>query len=292
MYNRFFLILLLWVAPASASVVDRVAAVVDDYVITSGEVDDYLSFQKDVVGKHLDRTQALDALIENTLVHREAERRGLLPNDEDLDAALADIRGRNNLDEGQFVEALRSQGVDYDAYVQQVREQMVRVRVAGRVLRDQMGVDDEALREYYLKNVASYCESPTLRLIHIQVPEEQGREQAEAVRRKVEQTGEVDAVANENRVSDMGYVLVENLAEDVRVALEGLPEGGVSPVVEMRGACNLFYVAERKEGRIRPFEEVRDQIRERYFRDREEELFRIWVDDLKAQAHIVRKPET
>ncbi|MEE8394668.1 MAG: glycoside hydrolase family 65 protein, partial [bacterium] len=38
---------------------------------------------------------------------------------------------------------------------------------------------------------------------------------------------------------------------DVRSALDGLPVGGVSPVVEMGGVCNLFYVAERKEGRIR-----------------------------------------
>lgn len=292
MYKSFVLILLLWVAPASASVVDRVAAVVDDYVITRGEVDEYMAFQKDVVGTQLDRAQALDALIENTLVRREAERRGLLPNEEELDAALADIRGRNKLDLEQFVEALRSQGVEYDTYVQQVREQMVRVRVAGRVLRDRIGVDDEALREYYLKNVASYCESPTVRLIHIQVPEEEGRERAEAVRRRVEQAGEVDGVVPESRVSDMGYVLVENLTGDVRAALEGLPEGGVSPVVEMRGACNLFYVAERKEGRIRPFEEVRDQLREQYFRDQEEELYRVWIEDLKAEAHIVRKPET
>lgn len=292
MVKWFTLILFLWVAPAVASVVDRVAAVVDAYVVTQGEVDDYLAFQNDIVGgPPMDRTQAREALIEKALVEREAERRGLIPSDEELESALADIRDRNKMSEEQFLRALADEGMDFDTYLRQVRDQMVQVKVAGVVVRERMGVGDEALREYYLKNVASYCESPALRLVHIQVPGEQGRERAEELRHRVEQAGAPGAVGDQGRLTDMGYVLVENLSTDVRSALEGLPVGGVSPVVEMGGSCNLFYVAERKDGRIRPFEEVRDQLRENYFRDKEEELFRLWIEDLKAQARIVRKPE-
>ena len=292
MVKWFTLVLLLWVAPAVASVVDRVAAVVDAYVVTRGEVDEHLAFQNDIVGgAPLDRGQALEALIEKALVEREAERRGLIPSDEELQSALTDIRARNKMSEEQFLQALASQGMGFDTYMRQVRDQMVQAKVAGVVVRERMGVGDEALREYYLKNVSSYCESPALRLVHIQVPGEQGRERAEELRSRVEQAGAPDAVGDQGQLTDMGYVLVENLSSDVRSALDGLPVGGVSPVVEMGGACNLFYVAERKEGRIRPFEEVRDQLRESYFRDQEEELFRLWIDDLKAQAYIVRKPE-
>lgn len=292
MVKWFTLILFLWVAPAVASVVDRVAAVVDAYVVTQGEVDDYLAFQNDIVGgPPMDRTQAREALIEKALVEREAERRGLIPSDEELESALAGIRDRNKMSEEQFLRALADEGMDFDTYLRQVRDQMVQVKVAGVVVRERMGVGDEALREYYLKNVASYCESPALRLVHIQVPGEQGRERAEELRHRVEQAGAPGAVGDQGRLTDMGYVLVENLSTDVRSALEGLPVGGVSPVVEMGGSCNLFYVAERKDGRIRPFEEVRDQLRENYFRDKEEELFRLWIEDLKAQARIVRKPE-
>jgi len=265
---------------------------VDDYVVPRGEVDEYLTFQNEIVGgAPLGRVEALEALIERALLEREAELRGLLPSAEDLDAAIEDIRARNGMNEEQFRQALAGQGVEFGAYVSQVRDQMVRMKVVGAVLRERVGVGDEALREYYLKNVASYCESPSLRLVHIQVPGEDQQERAEELRQKVEQSGAPDAVGDQGRVSDMGYVLVENLSADVRAALDGLPVGGVSPVVEMGGGCNLFYVAERREGRIRPFEEVREQLQESYFRDREEELFRLWIDDLKAQAHIVRKPE-
>ena len=37
--------------------------------------------------------------------------------------------------------------------------------------------------------------------------------------------------------------------------------------------------------------EVRDEIRERYQRDKEEELFRRWLDGARDEARIVRKPE-
>lgn len=292
MRKWFTLLLVLWVTPAFAALVDRVAAVVGDYAITQGEVAEYQRFHNDIVGDApVDRAGALELLIEKTLVEREAERRGLLPTDAELAAALADIRARNKMTEEQFRQALASQGLVFESYVRQVRDQMTRAKVAGVVVRERMGVGDEALREYYLKNVANYCESPSLRLVHVQVPEEQGRERAEQLRRQLEQSAEPKIVGDQERASDMGFVLVENLSADVRAALEGVPVGGVSPVVEMGGACNLFFVAERKEGRIRPFEEVRDTLRESYFRDMEEELFSRWIDEQKAQAHIVRQLE-
>ena len=123
-------VLLLWVAPAFASVVDRVAAVVDDYVVTRGEVDDYLMFHNEIIGDaRVDRTQALEALIEKALLEREAERRGLTPTDAELESAVADIRARNQMSEEQFHQVLTRQGMEFDAYVGQVRDQMVKMKV-------------------------------------------------------------------------------------------------------------------------------------------------------------------
>ena len=285
-------LLLLWVTPALASVVESVSVVVDDYVITQGEVDEYVLFQSRIIGRTaFGPEQAKEELIDKVLVEKEAQRRGLIPDDQELQQALDEIRSRNKMNEAQFLQALSAQGMGYDEYAAQVRSQMVQARLTAVVLREQLSLDDDALREYYLKNVASYCDSPALRLIHIRIPDEQGRERAEEVRRQVQEAGDAAVAGEFGDITDMGEVLVDNLHEDVRAVLENLPPGEVSEVVEMQGACNLFYVAERKEGRIRPFEEVRDQIREQYLRDKEEELFRRWLDGARDETRIVRKPE-
>ncbi len=288
------LLLLLLAAPVRAAPVDGLAAVVDGRIITRSEFDQALAIAQRsgrAAGPSA-RADVLEGLIERALVEREAKRLGVTVGDEDLSRAVADIRARNGLDEDVFRAALASQGMEYGAYLAEVRAQILRLKVAGRALRAKLQVGDEALREFYLKNVAEFCESDTVRLIHIQTGGPSAREAAEAARNRVLAGEDPEAVRegpSPASVADMGYVLVNNLSEEVRTALRDTPQGGVSPVVEMRGACSVFVVADRKGGRIPAFEEVRDQVRDRYFEDREEELYRAWIEALKEQARIVRK---
>jgi len=286
-------LLVLSASPALSVTVDGLAAVVDDQVITRSELREAMSMA-DRPGQAPGadaRARALEDLIEKVLVNREAKRLGVSVSDEELLRAVEDIRSRNGLDEDAFRQALAGQGMDYGTYLAAVRAQILRMKVAGRVLRAKMDVGDEALREFYLKNVADFCEPDSVRLVQIQTEGPEAREEAEGARVRVLAGENPEAVAREmgSAAGDMGYVLVENLAEQVRQALRDLEPGEVSPVVEMKGSCSLFVVADRREGRIPAFEEVREQIRDRYFEEKQEELYRTWIESLKEKAQIVRK---
>jgi len=287
-------LLMLFSQPVAAATVDGLAAVVDDQVITRSELRQALSLEEragQVSGPDA-KSRVLEELIEKVLVGREAKRLGISVSDEELLQAVEEIRTRNGLEEGAFRAALEQQGMDWDSYLGAVRDQILRMKVAGRILRSKLDVGDEALREFYLKNVADFCEPDSVRLVHIQAEGPEARVNAEGARARVlagEKPEEVARDLGSPAGGDMGYVLVENLAEQVRQALRNLQPGEVSPVVEMKGACSLFVVADRREGRIPAFEEVRDQIRERYFEEKQEELYRAWIDSLKEKAQIVRK---
>lgn len=281
-------------APAVAVTVDGLAAVVDDQVITRSELREALSLEEragQVSGPDA-KSRVLEELIEKVLVEREAKRLGISITDEEVLQAVEEIRTRNGLDEEAFRTALAQQGMDWGSYLGAVRDQILRMKVAGRVLRAKLDVGDEALREFYLKNVADFCEPDSVRLVQIQAKGPKARETVEGARSRVLAGEKPEEVAREMGSSaggDMGYVLVENLADQVRQALRNLQPGEVSRVVEMKGACSLFVVADRREGRIPPFEEVRDQIRESYFEKKQEELYRAWIDSLKEKAEIARK---
>jgi len=288
-------LLLLLVAPVRAAPVDGLAAVVDDRIITRSEFDQALALAERTgrASGPEARAEVLEGLIERALVQREAKRQGLGVADDEVQRAIADIRSRNGLDENAFRSALAGQGMDYEAYLAEVGAQILRLKVAGRALRAKLQVGDEALREFYLRNVAQFCEADSVRLIHIQAGGADARQAAEATRARV-LAGETPEAATREAapsasVADMGYVLVNNLSEEVRAALRDTPQGGVSPVVEMRGTCSLFVVADRKGGRVPAFEEVRERVRDRYYEDREEELYRSWIESLKERARIVRK---
>lgn len=280
---------------ASAARVDGLAAVVDGRVITRSEVSDSAELARRT-GRAAGETErdVLEGLIERSLVEAESQRLGMEVTDQEVEQAVAEIRGRNGLDPEGFRAALAGQGMEWDHYLAEVRFQILRMKVASRVLRAKLEVGDEALREFYLKNVADFCESDALRLYHIQASGPEGKARAEAVRARLAAGEDPAAVARQlegqlGGAGDMGYVLVHNLSEQVRGAVEKIAPGGVSPVVEMQGSCNLFFVADRRGGTVRAFEEVRDQIRDRYFREKEQELYQTWIDSLKQKARIVRK---
>lgn len=296
---RWIPLLLLWIpTQVAAVVVDRLAAVVDGHVVTDSEVSELVESRRGIDSRPVEelRDRALELLIERVLVAREAERLGIRVADGEVESAVADIRGRNGLDEASFRSALANQGMDWETYLAEVRTQILQAKVAGSVLRPKLKVTDGALQEYYLKNVADYREPEAVRLCHIQLPAPEGMETAEAVRARALAGEDVSELAREvshgpgaEAGGDMGYLPLQNLAEEVRHAVEGLSEGEVSPVVQMGGACHIFAILDKREGRIPAFEEVRDKIRETYLRSKEAELYKAWLESLKTKARIERK---
>lgn len=292
-----FALLALLALPAAAVTVDSLAAVVDGTVLTRSQVEAFMSQQPpgELPDGASGEKQALEELIERALVEHEADRRGITATDADVESAVKDIRERNGLGPDAFRAAVTGRGMSWEDYLAEVRFQIIRAKVAGRVLRSRMRVGDEALREYYLKNVAEYREPGAVRLCHIEVPAAD-RERAEEIRRRVQAGEDPEQVAREvserldgASTGDTGFVPLANLSEQVRRAVGNLPEGGVSPVVDLGGKCQVFAVLERRDGRIPPFEEVRDKIRELYFQDMEEELYQTWLESLKEKARIERR---
>ncbi len=281
-------------ALAGAAIVDGIAAVVDRYVITTSEVDELAALGDRVADGSAGKTRALEILIEKHLVEREADRLGVRVTPEEVERAVEDVRKRNNLGPDAFRAAIESQGLTYEAYLEEIASQIRRAKLASRVLRSRVRVSDEALREYYLKNVAEYRVADGVRLQHLPLPGAKGRAAAEAARARAGAGEDFGALVRELSPGtadggDMGWLAPESLSAEVKAAVFGLAEGAVSPVVEMRGGFHLFRVAERRKGRVQAFEEVLDRLKDRYFQDQEEELYQGWIQSLKDSARIDRR---
>lgn len=289
------LLVLACAAPAAARVVDGVAAVVEGQVITLSDVEESTSARLRLgAPAQVAKTEALEGLIENALVDKEAKRLGILVTKVDAEAAAEEIRKRNNIDEQNFRQLLATQGLSWSTYLEQLRVQVLKVKVAGQVLRSRLRPEEGDLREYYLKHAADFCEPDQVRLKHLQVTG--GKDAAEAARARIEAGEAPEAVALDlgggKTYDDMGVLAVGSLSDVVRDAVKAASAKGISPVVELGGVCHIFVVAETKQGRVPPYEELSNDtkslVRERYAEDKEQELYRTWIDGLKEKAKIER----
>ena len=112
---------------------DRIAAVVNDGVVLESSLDDRI---KEVTAQlHAEnltpppesvlRKQVLNSLILERVQLQQAEQDGITVSDDQLNAALQDVAKRNHIAFADLPTALARQGVNYAAYRDQMRDQLI-----------------------------------------------------------------------------------------------------------------------------------------------------------------------
>ncbi|NVK54548.1 MAG: peptidylprolyl isomerase SurA [Alteromonadaceae bacterium] len=118
---------------AQTQMLDRVAVIVDQGVVLESEVNKLVSEVKaeaaannrDLPSDAALRTQAIERLILRNLQLQMAERMGIQVSDPQLDQTIANIAASEGATVPQVREELMRQGISYDDYREQIREEMI-----------------------------------------------------------------------------------------------------------------------------------------------------------------------
>lgn len=275
--------------PARAEVVDAIAAVVNGRVITKSEIDGELARLGAPDDDPKARAQALETVIEKSLLDERAAKMRISISQEELDDTINRIRSQFRLDPLAFREAVVKQGMTWEAYTEALRGEMLRTRVFSYSMRDELKLDDARLREYYLKNAESFRLPSRVRFLHVKAAKGSGL--ATLLKTKAE-NGEdfvrtaVNLLGNEP--VDTGLLDETALVADFRNAVAKTQVDSISEVVAMGDGDYLFKVLEKLPGAPAPFEEVKDKVRERFTNEGAQELYRNWMEQLKRRANIQR----
>lgn len=294
-------------APAEtpkAVVIDRIAAVVNDQVITLSEVDGQIP--PPVPTAPDDRAKArrdtLDRLIEAALISQEADRANITVSDQEVNAEIEAVREREKLSQDDLVRALAAEGLTFDEYRVRLKDNIRRAKAVSRLVRGSLSIPDSRLKAYYEANTARFTPPASVRLRLLLVPVSAGGSDAErAIARAEAQALRVRAVNGEpfeelvkahskgpaaEEGGDLGIMPAGALDPRFEEAVKGLEPGQVSLPVMLEGGVALLQLVAREGGQPRPFEQVRDQIYRRLYDEEFEKAVGQWVKDLRAKAHV------
>ena len=117
---------------ARGTLVDRIAAVVNDGVVLKSELDEQTQVvvqrieqqNKEVPPLSVLRQQILDRLVLQEIQWQRANRVGIKVSDEMVNEALQDLATRNKISLSQLPEALESQGIIYATYRDSLRREI------------------------------------------------------------------------------------------------------------------------------------------------------------------------
>ena len=169
-------------APAPAAelskrgvMLDRVAAIVNENVISQSELDDQVSVISPRLAEQRTATppadvlrkQVLDRLIVQEVQMQRAGRLGLKVSDEQLNAALNEIATRNNITLADLPRALASQGIDYGSYRENMRKEIALTSLRQRDVISKINVTPRELEQFIERQKKLPSETTEYNVSHI-----------------------------------------------------------------------------------------------------------------------------
>jgi parvulin-like peptidyl-prolyl isomerase len=247
------------------------------------------------------RMNVLDVLIGQELLWQAAREAQLLASDAEVDAALAQTRGRFD-SETEFEIELQESGYTPETYREDTRRRLsaqkwIEARVASGI-----AVDDAAVSRFYNDNRERFAGPPQVRARHIllKLDADAGEEDLEAARERLAeirqqaengedfaslaQTHSEDGSAA--RGGDLGFFGPGMMVPPFEQAAFALAAGEISDIVQTRFGLHLIQLVERKPGDIYAEAEVAGQIRNYLLRQRYETELDAAIERLRQQAEI------
>lgn len=145
---------------SSRETLDKIAAIVNDDVIMESELAQKIFLAKQqMLQNHalmpsdtMLRKEILDNIIDMDLVLQVAKHSGLDIDPKDLDKAIEDIASRNHTNVMDLRKNLELQGIKYDDFRNQIRDQMLAARVTQQALARSIIISDQEIFAYLEKH--------------------------------------------------------------------------------------------------------------------------------------------
>lgn len=175
---------------------DRVAAIVNDSVVTTSELDEQVA----VITERLQqqrtalpdsdtlRKQVLDRLIVQEVQMQRANRVGIKVGDEQLNAALTEIAQRNNIRLADLPRALAQQGVDYAGFRDNIRKEITLTQLRQRDVIGKINVTPRELEQFIERQKRMPSETTEYNVSHIliAVPQEASQAQVDELAKRAQ----------------------------------------------------------------------------------------------------------
>jgi peptidyl-prolyl cis-trans isomerase SurA len=288
---------------------ERVVAVVNDSIILNSELDARLLPLQAQAAQITDpveqrrrlakmSTQVLDEMVNEELMVQAAEAAKVEVDSSEVQAAMDEIKQQNNLDDAALAQALASQGYTMTSYRTDLRRQLLRLRGVNQLVSPKVQITDEDVRARYdeLQRRSEAVSAVYLSHILIKLPANPSEQQIAAAKEKAAQA--IGKVKGGAAFADVA----KEMSDDQNVELGWFQRGSIDPKWEqlvfsmqkgdVRGPAegpsgyHVFLVSDVKQSELKPFAEMKDQLRQELRRRELSKQTDLWVDDLRKKAYI------
>lgn len=307
-------LLTLFLSTASAEVISGIAAIVNDEVITIYEVNrEYataLQEEEKKTGQPLSpealnilKKDLVTALIDRKLIRQKIKELNIVISEEEVRQSIEDVKKQNKLSQEALTSALLAQGLTFDQYRAQIKEQLERLRLMSQEVKSKIQVGEKEIRDYYDANISQFTEEPNYRARHIflKIGKSAPNDEIKKVMLKAADVmAEAGSGANFAEMAkkysddpgaakdggDLGTFKKGDMLPEIENAVISMKPGEISELVSSTAGFHIIKLEEKIVGKVKPFESVKGLIDDQLYRKKSEERFKQWAEDLRKSAAI------
>ncbi len=303
--NRYILILgiiLCLCDPASAEVIDRIIAIVNNDIITLVELNKettvyvnkikaagYPIEKQDEMIKEVNK-KILQGLIDRSLTQQEAKRYFIEISDTEVDAAVEDVKKSKNLSQDELEKALIKEGMTLEELKENLGQQILQARLINNAVKSKVAITQSDKKAYYEENATIYAGTKKYHLRNILMKDET---KIKEVKQKLDKKEIFVSLAKKYSIApnasdggDLGLFNIENFSEEIKNSISKLKKGDYTDVTVTPQGFQIFYVEDIVLDGHKTFLEAEEEIHGDLYKKEVELKFKTWLKSLKEKAHI------
>ena len=239
------------------------------------------------------RDEARERVIEEALIEQEIDR-----VNPPADEALVQQELKKMLKKQETKRQLKQAGRNREIVINNMRKQLYRRLQAYEIMEAAMHQDpasDEDVEEFYNKNLNHFKTREQIHASHILIRDKSdiGKEKLDAVIEALDSGRDFEELAREfsedtssEQGGDLGWLpRGQTVAKFEKVAFS-LELDQISDPFETQFGWHIVRLHERQDARTQSLEEVSEQIAMMLLRERRNESYRLFLQDLKEKATI------
>jgi peptidyl-prolyl cis-trans isomerase SurA len=313
-YLPLLLALALGVRPARAELVDRVAAVVNNEIVTLSQVMKRASFEfqrldasitaEERQKKHEEITRrTLDAVIDEIVLDQELRESKITIDDKQIDQSMQEVMKRYNFTPDQLAQAVANEGLTLTEYREQMRKQLGRYQLLREKVQKKIKVSEADVRTEYDRMARDEGKELEVHVRHllVQVPENAlpaevakalAKAQALAVEARQKGVDFADLAKRKSEGSsapdggDLGFFKRGAMVPAFEKVAFSLKPGDISDPVRTSLGWHVIKVEEVRAVGLAPLSELQVQIDEKLRREQGERVQAQYIQQLRQAAVV------
>ncbi len=303
---------------ATAEIVERIVAIVNDDIITLSDLNKYADRLKsgglvddmlvpDDATRELllkDREKLLQKVIEERVIDSEVKKQNLTVPIEKVESEIRSIAKKNNVSRDELKAALLERGISFSQYQDFIKTGLERQGLIEKAITSRIKIsEDDVMSAYTTEHGASNEQAFEYTISHILFLEQKGgataaKGRAEKIYQKLREGVEFErlaADASEDPGFEQGGLIgvfkTGELQKSLESAIAKLTAGEFSGVMATPGGFHIVKVNKKKMIADPRTEKDREKIRGQLYERAYKKQFRSWLEQLRQDAFVRINPQ-